>query len=79
MINKIELLKKLGDSIKSEESLIGIYSDHLQNAIVYSTINKAMADEIVENLEKLKNDSVGHKMMINNLIDAISKSEKDVY
>jgi len=79
MINKIELLKKLGDSIKSEESLIGIYSDHLQNAIVYSTIKKAMADEIVENLEKLKNDSVGHKMMINNLIDAISKSEKDVY
>jgi len=79
MIEKKELLKKLGDSIKTEESLVAIYSDHLKNAITYSAINKAMAAEIVENLEKLKNDCVGHKMMIKSLIDSILKSEKDVY
>lgn len=79
MIEKKELIKKLGDSIKTEESLIAIYSDHLKNAVTYSSIKKAVASEIVENLEKLKGDCVGHKMMIKNLIDSISKSEKDVY
>ena len=79
MINKKELLKKLGDSLKSEESLIGIYAAHLQNAVAYSAIKKAMSAEIFENLERLKGECAGHKIAIKRLMDSISKSEKDVY
>ncbi len=79
MKDKSELIKKLRDSIKAEESLVTIYSNHIKNVMAYSSMNKVTADEILAALDKLKGGCLGHKTVLNRLIESISNSDTDVY
>lgn len=79
MIKKEELLKRIRAIDQSEESVISIYSTHIQNVLRYSNIDEAVQNRVLETLRKLNADLKEHKEITSRLIDSIVKSGKDVY
>ncbi|MEI7694648.1 MAG: hypothetical protein WCI64_03230 [Chlorobium sp.] len=79
MIEKEELLKKISAIEKSEASVVGIYSNHIQNVLRYSTLDEKVQMRIVRMLQKLDADMNTQKAITKALIESIVKSSKDVY
>jgi len=79
MIEKNELLKKIKGIEQSEESVIAIYSNHIQNVLRYSTLSEDVQFKVLDMLQKLDADIQNHKSMTKQLIESIIKNGKDVY
>lgn len=79
MIEKNELLKKISAIEESEESVIAIYSNHIQNVLRYSTLDEQVQSRILNMLKKLDADMQKQKSFTKALIESIGKSSKDVY
>ncbi|MEI6651732.1 MAG: hypothetical protein WCL42_04035 [Chlorobiaceae bacterium] len=79
MIEKKELLKKISAIEQSEESVIAIYSNHIQHVLRYSTLGKDVQGEILRMLQELNSDLEGHKSTTKQLIESIVKSGKNVF
>jgi len=79
MIEKKELLKKISAIEQSEESVIAIYSNHIQHVLRYSTLGKDVQVKILDMLQKLNTDMQDHKSATKQLIESIVKSEKNVF
>jgi L-fucose isomerase-like protein len=79
MIDKNELLKRISAIEQSEESVISIYSSHIQHVLRYSNINKESQAKIIEMLKQLDSDLEEHKIVTKQLVDAIAKSEKSLF
>ncbi len=79
MIEKNELLKKIKGIEQSEESVIAIYSNHIQNVLRYSTLSEDVQFKVLDMLQKLDADLQDQKSMTKQLIESIIKSGKDVY
>lgn len=79
MIEKNELLKKINAIEESEESVIAIYSNHIQNVLRYSTLDGGVQSRILNMLKKLDADMQKQKSYTKALIESIGKSSKDVY
>jgi len=83
MIEKKELLKKISAIEQSEESVIAIYSNHIQHVLRYSTLEKDVQKKILDTLQKLNSDLQDdlqvRKSTTKQLIESIEKSEKNVF
>ncbi len=79
MIEKKELLKKISAIEQSEESVIAIYSNHIQHVLRYSTLGKDVQGEILRMLQELSSDLEDHKSTTKQLIESIVKSGKNVF
>jgi thiamine phosphate synthase YjbQ (UPF0047 family) len=79
MIEKNELITRLQNAAKTEESLVSIYSNHMQSVLAHSGLEMDVRREISAILQKLTGDSYGHDDFMLDLIDSLSKSDKDVY
>ncbi len=79
MIEKKELLKKISAIEQSEESVIAIYSNHIQHVLRYSTLGKDVQAKILDMLQKLNSDLQEHKLTTNQLIESIETSGKNVF
>ncbi|NMW21367.1 MAG: hypothetical protein HKK67_07000 [Chlorobiaceae bacterium] len=79
MITRTDLLKQLHKAENSEESVIIIITGHLSQAIHNSKLKSEEQTKIIELMQKLSNDSVGHKAIILDLIQSIKESDRDVY
>ncbi len=79
MIEKNELLKRIKGVEQSEESVIAIYSNHIQNVLRYSTLSEDVQFKVLDMLQKLDADIQNHKSMTKQLIESIIKNGKDVY
>jgi hypothetical protein len=79
MIEKKELLKKISAIEQSEESVIAIYSNHIQNVLRYSTLDEKVQSKILSMLQKLDVDMQTQKSYTKALIESIEKNSKDVY
>ena len=83
MIEKKELLKKISAIEQSEESVIAIYSNHIQHVLRYSTLEKDVQKKILDMLQKLNSDLQDdlqvRKSTTKQLIESIEKSEKNVF
>ncbi len=79
MIEKQELLHKISAIEQSEESVISIYSNHIQNVLRYSTLDEGVQSRILDMLQQLDIDMKKQKEYTKTLIESIEKSTKDVY
>ncbi|MEI6639627.1 MAG: hypothetical protein FDX02_04370 [Chlorobium sp.] len=79
MIEKQELLHKICAIEQSEESVISIYSNHIQNVLRYSTLDERVQSRILDMLQQLDADMQIQKNYTKTLIESIEKSTKDVY
>ena len=79
MIQKDELIEKLKVATISDAYLISVYANHIRKAIPYSTLKKEAIDAILDALQKRKEVSDSHEVIINNLVASISNSDKNVY
>ncbi len=79
MIGKNELLRRINEIEQSEESVIAIYSNHIQHVIRYSTLNEEVQLKILDMLKKLNADLQEHRSKTKQLLESIVKSGKDVY
>ncbi|MFZ4801905.1 MAG: hypothetical protein ACOYLR_07965 [Chlorobium sp.] len=79
MIEKGELLKQISAIEQSDESVIAIYSTHIQHVLRYSTLAQDVQDKVMGILQRLDADLKTHKSTIKKLVDFIVKSGKDVY
>jgi len=79
VITRTDLLKQLHKAENSEESVIIIITGHLSQAIHNSKLKSEEQTKIIELMQKLSNDSVGHKAIILDLIQSIKESDRDVY
>ncbi len=79
MIGKNELLRRIHEIEQSEESVIAIYSNHIQHVIRYSTLKEDVQLKILDMLQQLNADLQEHKSKTKKLIESIVKNGKDVY
>lgn len=79
MIEKSQLIDRLSDAVKMEESLISIYSNHLLSVLAYSSLDRKVQAEITGILQRLAGDSVGHDDFMLALIDSLSNGTENVY
>jgi hypothetical protein len=79
MIGKNELLRRIHEIEQSEESVIAIYSNHIQHVIRYSTLKEDVQLKILDMLQRLNADLQEHKSKTKTLIESIVKNGKDVY
>jgi len=79
MIEKQKLLHKICAIEQSEESVISIYSNHIQNVLRYSTLDEKVQSRILDMLQQLDADMQIQKNYTKDLIESIEKSTKDVY
>ncbi len=79
MIGKNELLRRIHEVEQSEESVVAIYSNHIQHVIRYSTLKEDVQLKILDMLQQLNADLQEHKSKTKKLIESIVKNGKDVY
>lgn len=79
MIDKNELLKRISAIEQSEESVISIYSSHIQHVLRYSNIDKTAQAKIIEMLKQLDADLEEHRVVTKQLVASIAKSEKSIF
>ena len=79
MITRTDLLKELNKAEHSEESVIIIITGHLSQAIRQSNLKSEEKTKILELLQKLSNDSIGHNVTILDLIQSVKEADIDVY
>ena len=79
MIQKDELIEKLKMATTSDAYLISVYANHIRQAIPYSTLKKEVIEAILDALRRRKEVSDSHEIIINQLVESISKSDKNVY
>ena len=79
MIKKEELLELLKRGLDGEEKAIPIYTQHLKSAVFWAGMKEKEAQEARRILERLATESVGHKKIVNGLIDSVERSDKDAF
>ena len=79
MITRTDLLKQLHKAENSEESVIIVITGHLSQAIRDSKLKSEDKTKILELLQRLSNDSIGHKLIILDLIQSVKEADIDVY
>ena len=79
MIKKEDLIKRIVDSIITEENAVMLYSQHLQAIIPWSGVSKKKQIEIKNILEILNNESSEHKIILTAIKNQIEKDPRDVY
>ena len=79
MIQKDELIEMLKRATISDAYLISVYANHIRQAIPYSTLKKEVIEAILDALRRRKEVSDSHEIIINQLVESISKSDKNVY
>ncbi|EKD26549.1 MAG: hypothetical protein ACD_79C01130G0005 [uncultured bacterium] len=78
-MTKKELINTLEDFLKGEEVAIPTYLTYLKNTFFLSFFSKAEQEEIRHVLDTLKEDTVKHLIIYENLIRRIKESDQDVY
>jgi len=79
VIKKDTLIEKLKEEMIRDGYLISIYSNHIRNAIKHSTLKKEVMEAILDALQKRKEVSDSHEVIINKLVESISNNDRDVY
>lgn len=79
MIEKDRLIERLKAETRRDERLISIYSDHIRNSMVHSSLRKEVITEIANMLQKRKEVSAAHEAARNRLVESIVNSDRDVY
>jgi len=79
MASKQEIIKMVDECVKVEESVIPLYSKHIENTVFLSGFDKGSASEVRRILDRVKTDSEKHKVIFDGLLTKIKESSKDVY
>lgn len=78
-MTKEKLLNLLGESLKAEESAMPLYTKHLGSTLFLSDFGADEQQRIKGILERLEDESKGHRRALQSLIGRIEKGVKDVY
>ena len=78
-MTKEELIKRIQEGIKTEESAVTIYSRHLSAIVTKSGLPKADVSQIKKILEILINANQQHKDFLISLMKRIQGEAIDVY
>lgn len=79
MPDKQKTLEFLEECLRLEESVIPLYSRHIDNTLFLSGFDKAEREKISRILNKLRSDSMRHRKIFAGLVKKIKGSDKDVY
>ncbi len=79
MIEKDKLIEQLKDATTGDAYLISVYANHIKNALPYSTLKKEVVEAVLDALQRRREVSESHKIMISRLVESISKGDKNVY
>ena len=74
-----ELIRRLRDAMKTEESAIAIYSRHLAAIVDKSGLPESTSSEIKRTLKGLIDANVKHKNLISGLLMRIEGESIDVF
>jgi len=78
-MTKTELLARLEEGVKIEESAIVIYSRHFTDTLFFSGFDEARRQKIRDILQTLHDDSQRHRVIFERLGAEVCKGEKNVY
>lgn len=79
MVDKKEIIKLVEECAKIEESVIPLYSKHIDNTLFLSGFDAGSAAGVRSILDKLKKDSERHKGVFESLLARIERSSQNVY
>ncbi|MDO8663086.1 MAG: hypothetical protein Q7K98_07735 [Candidatus Omnitrophota bacterium] len=79
MIKKDELITLLRKGLDMEEKGIPIYARHIDKIIFLSGLSQEDQEKIKSTLMTLKQDSEGHKIIFQELINKITESTRNVF
>jgi len=79
MVTKQELLNILNESLKTEESYLPLYTQHITSTLFLSNFTLDQQSRIQEILARLNSESTMHAQIFKKLIQVIQKRKKDVY
>ena len=79
MITKQNLIDKLNEGLKTEESAIPLYTKHIASTLFLADIEEERVARIKEILDVLNSETQKHARMLKALINRIGTEAKDVY
>ncbi len=79
MITKEILVNELKEALKTEESVIPLYTKHVSSTLFLADMEEEKVSRIKEILDVLNSDSREHAKTFKNLINKIEGETKDVY
>ena len=78
-MTKQELLENMDESIRTEETASAIYLEHLKAIAARSGRNQDDVDRMRKLIEFLITENKGHKKILMELKERVSKEASDVY
>lgn len=79
MITKEELLKKIKEAIWDEERTFPIHQKHIMQSLAWYGFTPDENRLIRDTLQKLAQETEGHARVLQEIYDAVSGGERDVY
>lgn len=78
-MTKEQFISSLAEIVRREESLVAIYTSHLQAIMQWSGIAEQDRAEVRSILTTLCDDSKGHRQYFTELLASVSRGDIDVY
>ncbi len=80
MIKKKDLIETLYNALDSEEEANNRFYDYTINSLkYYEWLSEEKREKVKDIITKLRDDTQGHKKVIENLIQDIKEGNKDVF